>query len=159
MSDQLAENSEARLFASQFEQLAKAIQGFKDKQAILVTFAAVLLPAVEMLEQEKAKLINQHLRLSNEDNDMYEQVANLYKIISYDCVHHNPTPATIEFAQICSRIENILRTIVQHSRGCLAHSQGYFYASEANLSQLCEASIKALEATDASEPIEFVEVK
>ena len=60
---------------------------------------------------------------------------------------------------VCDRIENFMRTIVQHSRGCLDKSQGYFYASEDNLSQLCKDSLNVLEVTNTSEPIEFVEVR
>ena len=130
-----------------------------NEQSILVSFVSVLLAAVDLLEQEKDKLVNQHVRLDNESCRLYEEVADLYKIMSYDLENNNPTSDKIEFAQLCLQIENLLRTIVQHSRGCVTQSNGYFHASQHNLQQLCDDSLKALEATNSKEPIEFIEIR
>lgn len=158
MSKQIVDNSEMDSPVVQFEQLAKTIQSFKNEQAILVSFVSVLLAAVNLLEQEKDKLVNQHIHLSRKDCDVYEEIANLYQVIAYNCEHNEPSPDEIEFAQLCHRIENLFRAIVQHSKGCIDRSQGYFHASEANLSQLCEDSLQAIEATNTKEPITFTEI-
>lgn len=159
MGEQTVEiNDEMDSSIAQFEQLAKTMQSFMNEQTILVSFVSVLLAAVDLFEQEKDKLVNQHVRLDAESCILYEDVADLYQIIAYNCERNEPNSDKIEFAQLCLKIENLLRTIVQHSRGCLSQSNGYFYASENNLQQLCEDSLKALEATNTKEPIEFVEI-
>ena len=162
MSKQITENSEMEVSIEQFEQLAKTMQSFKDKEAMLVSFTSVLLTAADMIEHERDQLINQFIRLDEQSCDLYEGVADMYKIFAYDCENNEPTPDKVEFAKLCYRIENILRTSVQHSKGCVDKSKGHFYASEANLSQLCEDSLKALDETvsdiSAGKTIQYVEI-
>ena len=107
MSKQLTENSEMEVSIKQFEQLAKTIQSFKNKEAMLVSFTSVLLTAVDMIEHERDQLINRLIRLDEQSCDLYEGVADMYKIFAYDCENNKPTPDKIEFAKLCYRIENI----------------------------------------------------
>jgi hypothetical protein len=142
----------------QVKKLAETLKAFRSHQTMLMSFLPVLESLTELLHQEKRNLIDNHLRLSEQDCALYETTANLYKIICYNCIHNNPTPQTIKFAQFCGEIEHLLMTNVQHSKGCLDESAGYFYATEQNLSALCEASLNVLEATDTSEPINFIQI-
>lgn len=143
---------------SQVKKLAETLEAFLTHQTMLMSFLPVLEVGVKLLHKEKRNLIDNHLRLCEQDCQLYETTAKIYKIIGYNCIHNDPTPQTIKFAQVCNELEHLMMTIVQHCAGCLDESAGYFYASEQNLTALCEASLNVLEATDTKEPIKFIQV-
>lgn len=147
-----------QIASKEIQKIAEAMQSFKGNQTLLVSFLPLLTALIDFLKRTNHDFINQNVGFSQDEISQFESVAQIFHVLCYDCIHNNPTPDTITLAQVCSEMENICLTAVQHSKGVLNEKAGHFYASEQNLQELTQASLDVLRVTDTKEPIAFFNV-
>ncbi|MBL0709828.1 MAG: hypothetical protein JJV99_02255 [Colwellia sp.] len=140
------------------QKVAEAMQGFKNDLSLLVSFLPVLEEVTTLLKAENKQLIDNNIGFDESEIAQLEYLAKIFHIIAYDCINNKPTHKTILLAQACFELENIYLTITQHSKALLDTSQGHFYASEQNLQELVDASMKMLDEHDIKQPVEFIQV-
>ncbi len=147
-----------RIAIKEIQKIAEAMQSFKAHQALLVSFLPPLTALNHFLKNTNKTLIDENFGLSENEITEFETIAQMFHILSYHCIHNNPTPDTLALAQACSDIENTCLTTAQHGKGLLNENAGQFYASEQNLAAVTQASLDVLKATNTKEPVNFIEI-
>jgi len=127
------------------------------KDAQQATMGAWLKSYVEALEQFTRDIVkhNVDISITKQDTLALKQVADMYEVILFNLQKGDDVDDFIK--EMLTKAHNEVMTIRQFILGELG-MDSHFYASEINLENLVQASNKALQETDTTKPIKFIQV-
>ncbi|NQZ07160.1 MAG: hypothetical protein HRT35_08360 [Algicola sp.] len=144
-----------------FQQIVKLIQAYESNASLLSAFLPVLEEFHKLLKAEYATAVEQDTVFTNVDAVQFDTFADMLHVIAYNFVNAPQINEPVLYAnlvEIYNACENIYRSFAQYARGTIDETAGKFFASQANMQELVDASQKMLKEHKPGEPITFVQV-